>query len=80
MAYRYLTPRSEKGALRAYVRSLMRIEKGNNYYQLNQKTVSLIGKVFSNIKYGGPEDLKDLQVTLEECLAFVMKERQKFTA
>ncbi len=67
----YLPPRSQKGAVRTYVKNLMRLKTGNKYRQLDQKTVRLIGWVFAGIERGTHDDLRDLQVTLEECLAFV---------
>ena len=48
----YLPPRSQKGALRTYVKNLMRLKTGNKYRQLDQKTVRLIGWVFAGIESG----------------------------
>jgi hypothetical protein len=66
-----------KLVMRANIQEQLREHLGDRRLKLGKKTHNLVRWVGYQIHHGDDEELGRLQVTLEECLAFVLKEQQR---
>lgn len=63
-----------KVAMRSNILVGVRKHVGDRHHQLAPKTRNIVSWVGNHLQQGSLEDLRDLKVTLEECLAFIQEE------
>lgn len=66
-----------KLVMRANIQEQLRERFGDRRLKLGSKTHNLVRWIGYQLHHGGDEELGRLQVTLEECLAFVLEEQRR---
>ena len=69
--------RIHKLVMRANILAQIRERRGDKRLKLDQRTHNLVRWVGYQLYEGTDEELQGLQVTLEECLTFVLKEQRR---
>ncbi|WP_411834022.1 hypothetical protein [Pseudoxanthomonas mexicana] len=69
--------RALKLVMRANIQEQLRERLGDRRLKLGTKTHNIVRWVGYQLYEGSDEELQGLQATLEECLAFVLKEQRR---